>query len=74
MTHERQMLQKMSNLDYVWKTIHKVNNSHRYLVPLACIVIHSSLKVYCKVQLASDSLLIEEIHEGNQFKSEIRAL
>ena len=68
------MLQKMSNLDYVWKSIHKLNDSYRYLVALACVVIHSSLKVYCKVQLASDSLLIEEIHEGNQLRSEIKAL
>jgi hypothetical protein len=60
------MLQKMKNLDYIWKTINSQGNkSSRYAVPLACVINYKCLKVFCKVQLASDSLLIEEIHQAS---------
>jgi hypothetical protein len=57
--HEQEMLKKMENLNFIWKIINSAKNiKAKIAVPLACIVSYKGLKVFCKVQLASDSLLI----------------
>lgn len=59
----------MNNLDYIWKNINSQKiKSYKYVVPLACLIHFKSLKVFCKVQLASDSLVIEEIHQASALK------
>jgi hypothetical protein len=56
----------MKNLDYIWKTVNSQDiNPYKYAVPLACLIKCKCLKVFCKVQLASDSLVIEEIHQAS---------
>lgn len=60
----------MKNLDYIWKTINSQGKkAFRYAVPLACVIKYKCLKVFCKVQLASDSLIIEEVHQASRLNT-----
>lgn len=62
--HEQEMINKMETLNFMWRVINELKTGEfKLVVPLACLVRYKGLKVYCKVQLASNSLRIEEIQD-----------
>lgn len=62
--HEQEMINKMENLNFMWRIVNElIIGEFKFAVPLACLIRYKGLKVYCKVQLASNSLRIEEIQD-----------
>ena len=58
--HEHEMINRMENLNHMWRVVNELKVAEfKFAVPLACLVRYKGLKVYCKVQLASNSLRIE---------------
>lgn len=68
------MLNKMEDLNELWAMVNQLSESSRIIIPLACIIIYKGLKVFCKAELFSNSLIISELKERNFFKAEIEAV
>lgn len=59
LSQEEEMLNKMEDLNELWAMLNQLPQSvARIIIPLACIVIYKGLKVYCKAELFSNSLII----------------
>lgn len=65
------MLNKMEDLSELWAMANKIPEMKKIVIPLACIVIYKGLKVFCKAEMFSNSLIISELKERKFFKVEI---
>ena len=59
LTQEEEMLNKMEDLNELWAMLNQLPEaSGKIIIPLACIVIYKGLKVFCKAEMFSNSLII----------------
>lgn len=59
LAQEEEMLNKMEDLNELWAMINQLSEtSGKIIIPLACIVIYKGLKVFCKAEMFSNSLII----------------
>lgn len=59
LAQEEEMLNKMEDLNDLWAMINLLPQTvGRIIIPLACIIIYKGLKVFCKAELFSNSLII----------------
>lgn len=73
--HEQEMINKMDNLNYMWRIVNEMKiGEYKFAVPLACLVRYKGLKIYCKVQPASNSLRIEEIQDKLIYEKELHLM
>jgi predicted solute-binding protein len=72
LAQEEEMLNRMEDLKELWAMLSSFpQNTQRVVIPLACIVIYKGLKVFCKAELFSNSLIISELKERHSFRAEI---
>jgi len=59
LAQEEEMLNKMEDLNELWTMLNQLPEaSGKIIIPLACIVIYKGLKVFCKAEMFSNSLII----------------
>lgn len=59
LAQEEEMLNKMEDLNELWAMLNQLPEANgKIIIPLACIVIYKGLKVFCKAEMFSNSLII----------------